>query len=165
MRGRARQRNRRQHPACFEIRGAWTGFGAVERRCKGTASGTMGATGDGTDALYRVKVTLLLLPKITRSFLKPWTDGVHTSDARMQESLRDPANNLKTVALPQTHSSSVCTHDEVDCIATPCVLALVPPERYSRTADLVSPVLPTRLQRSVLTAHPARNSRRTRTRR
>ena len=67
----------------------------------------MGATGDGTDALYRVKVTLLLLPKITRSFLKPWTDGVQTSDARMQESLRDPANNLKTVALPQTHSSSV----------------------------------------------------------
>ena len=35
----------------------------------------------------------------------------------MQKSLWDPANNLKTVALPQTHSSFVCTHDEVDCIA------------------------------------------------
>lgn len=59
--------------------------------------GNYGRDRDRTDALYRVKVTLLPLPKITRSFLKPWTDGVHTSDARMQESLRDPANNLKTV--------------------------------------------------------------------
>ena len=82
-----------------------------------TASGTMGRDRDRTDDLDCVKVTLLLLPKITRSFLKPWTDGVHISDARMQESPRDPANNLKTVASPQTHSSFVCTHDEVDCIA------------------------------------------------